>query len=68
MVQNLLEYEKALHTVLDIPMIAVCSYSTDKLKDADDPINLYHELAKAHGTVLYTGMNDKLGRIELRRP
>jgi len=68
MVKSLLEYEKALHTVLDIPMIAVCSYSTDRLKDTDDPINLYHELAKAHGTVLYTGINDKLGRIELRRP
>lgn len=68
MVQNLLEYEKALHTVLDIPMIAVCSYCADILNDTDDPINLYHELAKAHGTVLYTGINSKLGRIELRRP
>ena len=68
MIQNLLEYEKALHTVLDIPMIAVCSYCTDRLKDADDPINLYQELAKAHGTVLYTGIDNKLGRIELRRP
>jgi len=68
MVQNLLEYEKALHTVLDIPMIAVCSYCADRLKDTDDPINLYQELAKAHGTVLFTGVDNKLGRIELRRP
>jgi len=62
------EYEKALHRVLEIPMVAICSYKADMLNKADDPINLYSELARAHGTVLFTGIDNNLGRIEIRKP
>jgi hypothetical protein len=28
---------------------------------------LYTELVKAHGTVLFTGIDNKLGKIEIRK-
>jgi sugar-specific transcriptional regulator TrmB len=67
MVKELVEYEKALHRTLEIPMIAICSYRVDRLNKVEDPINLYSELARAHGTVLFTGMDQSLGRMELRK-
>ncbi len=66
LVQELLEYERALHRVLDIPMVAMCAYSSHWLNRSKDPINLYGELARAHGTVLFTGIDSKLGRMEIR--
>jgi sugar-specific transcriptional regulator TrmB len=65
--KELLEYEKALHKVMDIPMIAVCAYDARLLNGTKDPINLYNELARAHGTVLFTGIDNELGRMEIRK-
>jgi len=65
-VQELIEYEKALHRILDIPMVAMCAYNADVLNKSKDSINLYSELARAHGTVLFTGIDNKLGRMEIR--
>jgi len=65
-VQELIEYEKTLHRVLDIPMVAICAYNANILNKSKDPINLYSELARAHGTVLFTGIDNKLGRMEIR--
>lgn len=67
LVKELLEYEKALHRILDTPMIAICAYNTNMLNKATDSINLYTELVKAHGTVLFTGIDNKLGKIEIRK-
>lgn len=66
-VKNLLEYERFLHRTLDIPMIAICAYNADMLSKSEDPINLYNELVRAHGSVLFTGTDNKLGKIEIRR-
>lgn len=66
MVQELLEYEKALHRILDVPMIAVCAYNSKLLNQTRDPVNLYTELVRAHGTVLFTGIDNKFGRIQIR--
>jgi len=66
-VRDLVEYEKELHGVLEIPMMAICSYHADRLKSCDDPLNLYSELARAHGTILFTGLDKTLGRIEIRK-
>ncbi len=66
-IQELLEYEKALHKVLDIPIIAICAYDTNLLNKTKDPINLYTELARTHATVLFTGVDAKLGRMEIRK-
>jgi sugar-specific transcriptional regulator TrmB len=67
LIQDLIEYERALHRVLDIPMIAVCAYNSSMLNKINDPINLYTELIRAHGTVLFAGIDNKLGKIEIRK-
>ncbi len=67
LIRELLEYERALHTVLDIPMIAVCAYDAKWINKSRDPANLYGELARAHGTVLFTGFDNKLGKMEIRK-
>ncbi len=67
LIKELVEYEKALHSVLDIPVITICAYNAANLNKAQDPVNLYSELARAHGTVLFTGFDSKLGRMEIRR-
>jgi hypothetical protein len=67
LVHELVEYEKALHPVLEMPMIAICSYQMDKLNQTENPINLYRELVAAHGQVLYAGVDSKLGKFEIRK-
>jgi len=67
LIPELVEYEKSLHKVLDIPMIAICAYNVKMLNESKDPLNLYNELSKAHGTVLFTGLDRKLGRMEIRK-
>jgi sugar-specific transcriptional regulator TrmB len=64
--RELLEYEKALHRTLEIPIIAICAYNADNLTQGDARLNIYNELVKAHGTVLFTGSNKKLERIKTR--
>ncbi len=67
LIRELIEYEKALHMILDIPITAICTYNASTLSKTDDPINLYTELSRAHGTVLFTGIDGKLGRMEIRK-
>jgi len=67
LIRELIEYEQALHRVLEIPLIAICAYDANILNKTKDPINLYTELARAHGTVLFTGLDKKLGRMEIRK-
>lgn len=67
MVTELVKYEKALHRTLDIPIIAICAYNSNLLNKCNDPINLYTELVKTHGMVLFTGMDNKIGKIEIRK-
>ena len=67
LIQELIEYERALHRVLDIPIIGICAYNTNILTKANNPVDLYNELLKAHGTVLFTGLDNRLGRIEIRQ-
>jgi len=67
LIQEFIEYERVLHRVMDIPMIAVCAYNSNMVIKASNPMDLYNELLKAHGTVLFTGVDNKLGRIEIRQ-
>ena len=67
LIRELIEYEKALHRVLDIPMIAICAYNANQINKSKYSANLYGELARAHGTVLFTGLDNKLGRMEIRK-
>ena len=66
LIQALIEYEKALHRVFNIPIIAICAYNVSMLARADNPISLYNELIRAHGTILFTGTDNKLGKIDVR--
>jgi len=67
LVPELIEYEKSLHKAMEIPMIAICSYNANNLNETKDPINVYTELARAHATVLFTGVDKRLGRMEIRK-
>jgi sugar-specific transcriptional regulator TrmB len=66
LVEDLIEYEKALHTVLDIPMMAICAYNSEILTNVENPIDIYSELVKAHGKVLFAGKDNSIGKIEIR--
>jgi len=67
LIQELVEYERALHRAFDIPIIGICAYNANMVIKASNPMDLYNELLKAHGTVLFTGIDDKLGKIEIRQ-
>jgi sugar-specific transcriptional regulator TrmB len=66
LLEDLLSYEHALHTVLDIPMTAICAYNADSLTKVDNPVDVYSELIKAHGKVLFAGKDSSIGKIEVR--
>ena len=65
--KELVEYERAAHRVFDIPIIGVCAYNAKTVIEASNPMDLYNELLKAHGTVLFSGLSKKLGKIEIRK-
>ncbi len=65
--KELMQYEQALHRVLDVPMVAICAYDANALANIKDPINVYSELVKVHGTVLFTTKNNEMGKIEIRK-
>jgi len=67
LVEQLVEYERSLHRVLELPMTAICAYQGQMLAKAKNPINLYTELVRAHGAVLFAGVDDELGKIEIRK-
>ena len=61
----LMEYERALHRVFDIPIIGVCAYNANMVIKARNPMDLCNELLKGHGTVLFTGIDKELGNSRL---
>jgi len=67
LVKDLVEYERLLHRVLDIPIISLCAYNSNTVIEASNPMDLYNELLKAHGTVLFAGLSKELGKIEIRK-
>jgi sugar-specific transcriptional regulator TrmB len=68
LVRELLEYEQTLHTTLDIPITAICAYSSHALGRIDNPIDVYSELVKAHGKLLFAGTDTRTSeKMELRK-
>ncbi|MFW9846417.1 MAG: MEDS domain-containing protein [Candidatus Thorarchaeota archaeon] len=67
LVDELIEYEKALHTILDIPLTALCAYNADTLANVENPIDVYSEIVKAHGKVLFASKDNTVGKIEIRK-
>jgi hypothetical protein len=66
LVDELIEYEKALHTILDIPLTAICAYNSETLASVENPIDVYSELVKAHGKVLFASKDATIGKVEMR--
>ncbi|MFW9926780.1 MAG: MEDS domain-containing protein [Candidatus Thorarchaeota archaeon] len=66
LVSELIEYERALHTVLDVPMTAICAYNAEILSHVENPIDVYSELVKAHGKVLFVGKDNSIGKLDIR--
>lgn len=54
MVKELVEYEKSLHKVLDIPLTAICAYNLPMLVK-ENQRQLVLELIQAHSTVIILG-------------
>jgi sugar-specific transcriptional regulator TrmB len=67
LVDELIEYEKALHTILDIPLTAICAYNSETLARIENPLDVYSELVKAHGKVLFAGKDSTVGKVEMRK-
>lgn len=65
LVNELIDYEKALHRILDTPMIAICAYRADQIMNPNNSTNIYPELVKAHGSVLFTWVDPELGRVAI---
>jgi hypothetical protein len=53
-VKELLEYERALHRVLEFPMTAICAYDSNLTTGEATP-ELYLNLIKSHSTVIFAG-------------
>ncbi|MHA1390551.1 MAG: MEDS domain-containing protein [Candidatus Thorarchaeota archaeon] len=66
LLEDLLTYEHALNTILDIPMTAICAYNAETLTSVDNPVDVYSELIKAHGKVLFAGKDSSIGKIKVR--
>jgi hypothetical protein len=64
--EELLNYEKQLHRVLELPMVAICAYNAKMLNKNGDPINMYTELVRMHSKILFTDMENKIRKIEIR--
>jgi len=54
MVRQLVEYEKSLHKVFELPMTAICAYDSNVVAN-ERRGELYLDLIKAHGTVIIVG-------------
>jgi archaellum biogenesis ATPase FlaH len=59
MTQELLEYEKALHRTLELPMTAICAYDQQAVAEEGslEAMNVMFTLLKAHSTALVMGPN-----------
>jgi hypothetical protein len=54
MVKDLLEYERSLHRVLELPMTAICAYDSNVVAREENG-ELYLDLIKAHSNVIIIG-------------
>lgn len=63
MKDQLLEYENALHRVLDLPLIGICAYSLPVLMELNEA-QLVVDLIKAHNNVIFLGVQAGLVKSE----
>ncbi len=65
LVKELVDYEKSLHKTIEIPIIAIYAYHVTTLMHPGNQLNVYGELVKAHGKVLFTWVDREFGRIAI---
>lgn len=63
---KLIEYERSLHRIFDIPIIGLCAYNADDFDKPDSSLELYNNLLNAHSTVLFTGLDKTLEKLLAR--
>lgn len=54
LVKELVDYEESLHRVLEVPITVICAYNSDMATKYGNG-ELYFDLIKAHGAVIFTG-------------
>jgi hypothetical protein len=64
LIKELVEYEKTLHKQI-ANMISIHNYKADQLSNPNNPVNVYAEITKNHGNVLFTWIDKDLGRIAI---
>lgn len=64
--KELIEYEKAVHRILDIPIVGMCAYNADIFDKCDSPEEEYIKLLKTHANILFTGQDKHLEKFEIR--
>jgi len=59
MVKELVEYERSLHRVFELPIIGICAYDTN-IVAKESGGELYLDLIKAHSTVIFAGPEESV--------
>jgi hypothetical protein len=65
LIEELIEFEKTLGRVLDMPIIGMCPYNSETLYRCDSPEEKIKELLQTHGKVLFMGKDGKIEKIEI---
>ena len=65
LVKELVDYERSLHNNTLVPMVAMYAYNADQLLRPNNSVNVYSELVKAHGNVIFSWIDKTLGRIAI---
>jgi len=65
LVKELVDYERYLHKNPSVPMIAICAFRAEQLMNPNNPVNVYSELVKSHGKVLFSWLDKELGRVAI---
>jgi hypothetical protein len=63
--KELVDYDNFIHRSSGIPMVAIYGYRADQLLRSNSSVNVYPELVKAHGNVLFSWIDKELGRIAI---
>jgi len=65
LISELVDYECSMHKGEQEPIVAVFGYRAAQVMSINKPINVYSELVKEHGTVKFSWIDKKLGRVAI---
>lgn len=64
--EALVKYEKEIHKDLGIPMTGIWSYNIANFYGVPHLNQIYQQLIDTHGKLLFIGVDERLGKIEVR--